>query len=43
MSMGGQLTRKIGLEKTEAWWGLKNLTFNFLQYLQCTPRLAEVA
>ena len=43
MSMGGKLTRKIGLEKTEAWWGLKNLAFNFLRYLQCTPRLAEVA
>jgi len=29
MSMGGKLTRKIGLARTEAWWGLKNLTFNF--------------
>jgi IS5 family transposase len=34
MSMGGKLTRKIGLERNEAWWGLKNLTFNFLRYLQ---------
>ena len=34
MSMGGKLTRKIGLARTEAWWGLKNLTFNFLRYLQ---------
>ena len=34
MSMGGKLTRKIGLERTEVWWGLKNLTFNFLRYLQ---------
>ena len=34
MSMGGKLTRKIGLGRTEAWWGLKNLTFNFLRYLQ---------
>jgi IS5 family transposase len=32
--MGGKLTRKIGLERTEVWWGLKNLTFNFLRYLQ---------
>ncbi len=34
MSIGGKLTRKIGLERTEAWWGLKNLTFNFLHHLQ---------
>jgi hypothetical protein len=34
MSMGGKLIRKIGLERTEVWWGLKNLTFNFLRYLQ---------
>jgi len=27
--MGGKLTRKIGIERNEAWWGLKNLTFNF--------------
>lgn len=32
-SMGGKITRKIGLERNEAWWGLKNLTFNFLRYL----------
>ena len=38
MSMGGKLTRKIGLERTEAWWGLKNLTFNFLRYLQRTTK-----
>ena len=36
MSMGGKLTRKIGLARVEAWWGLKNLTFNFLRYLQLT-------
>ena len=34
MSMGGKLTRKIGLERTEVWWGHKNPTFNFLGYLQ---------
>lgn len=33
MSMGGKLSRKIGLKRTEAWWGLKNLTFNLLRYL----------
>ena len=43
MSMGGKLTRKIGLERTEAWWGLKNLAFNFLRYLQCTSSLTGVA
>ena len=42
MSMGGKLTRKIGLKRTEVWWGLKNLTFNFLRYLQrsCSTKLA---
>ena len=43
MSMGGKLTRKIGLARNEAWWGLKNLTFNFLRYLQRTSGLAAVA
>lgn len=33
MSMGGKLTRKTGLERNEAWWGLKNLTFSFLRFL----------
>jgi len=37
--MGGKLTRKIGLQKNEAWWGLKNLTFNFLRYLQRTTQM----
>jgi hypothetical protein len=32
--MGGKLTRKIGLARNKAWWGLKNLTFNFLRYLE---------
>lgn len=32
-SMCGKLTSKIGIEKTEPWWRLKNLTFNFLRYL----------
>ena len=43
MSMGRNATRKIGLARTEAWWGLKNLTYNFLRYLQRTTGLAEVA
>lgn len=43
MSMGGKATRKIGLARTEAWWGLKNLTYNFLRYLQRTSNLAVVA
>ena len=43
MSMGGKMTRTIGLARTEMWWGLKNLTFNFVRYLQCTPNLATTA
>ena len=43
ISMGGKLTRKIGLERTEAWWGLKNLAFNFLHYLQRTSNVAIAA
>jgi len=38
MSMGGKMTRKIGLERNKPWWGLKNLTFNFLRYLLRTYR-----
>ena len=43
MSMGGKMTRRIGLARIEAWWGLKNLTFNFLRYLQRTSSPAAVA
>jgi IS5 family transposase len=43
MSMGGKLTRKIGLERNEAWWGLKNLAFNFLRYLQRSSHIVIVA
>jgi IS5 family transposase len=43
MSTGGKMTRRIGLARTEAWWGLKNLTFNFLRYLQRSSSLAAVA
>ena len=42
MSMGGKLTRKIGLGRTEAWWGIKTLAFNLLRYLQRTFRLMAV-
>ena len=42
-SMGGKLTRKIGLERNKAWWGLKNLTFNFLRYLQRTSQKSAAA
>ena len=34
--MGGKMTRRIGLAKNQAWWGLRNLTYNFLRYLHCT-------
>ena len=27
--MRGKLTRRIGLARTSAWWGLQNLTYNF--------------
>lgn len=43
MSMGRMLMRKIGLKRTEAWWGLKNLIFNFLRYLQRTSNVAIAA
>jgi hypothetical protein len=41
--MGGKLTRKIGIERNEAWWGLKNLTFNFLRYLQRSTNVLTIA
>ncbi len=43
MSMGGKLTIKIGLERTEAWWGLKNLTLNFFRYIQRSCNIKLVA
>ena len=43
MSMGGKMTRKIGLARTETWWGLKNLAYNFLRYLQRTSSLGAAA
>jgi hypothetical protein len=43
ISIGGKLTRKIGFARAAAWWGLKNLTFNLLRYLQHTSGLAAIA
>jgi IS5 family transposase len=43
MSMGGKQTRKIWLKRNQAWWGFKNLTFNFLRYLQRSCYVAVVA
>ena len=42
---GGQfaLWPLVGLERNGAWWGLKNLTLNFLRLLQRSARLAVVA
>ena len=37
--MRGKLTRRIGLARTRAWWGLRNLTYNFLRYLHCNSKL----
>ena len=43
MSMVWKLTRTIGLERNEAWCGLKNLTFNFLCFLPRSCHIAVVA
>ncbi len=43
MSMGGKLTRKVGLPRTEAWWGLRDLTYNFLRYLQRSDYVVATA
>ncbi len=42
MSMGGKLTRKSGLERTEAWRGLKNQTFNFSAIFRALPMLPSL-
>ena len=34
MSMGGKLTRCIGLDRAKAWWCLRDLVFNFLRFIQ---------
>ncbi|WP_255102034.1 MULTISPECIES: IS5 family transposase [unclassified Synechococcus] len=42
-SLRGKLTRRIGLARTKAWWGLRNLTYNFLRYLRCSSRQSLTA
>ena len=42
-SIGGKLTRKIEIERFEAWWGLNNLIFNFLHYLQRSIKSLDIA
>jgi hypothetical protein len=39
MSMGGRLAWKIGLRRTVAWWGTKNLTFSLIRYRQRFSRV----
>ena len=41
MSMGGKLTRCIGLARVKAWWCLRNLVFNFLRFTQHEYGLAK--
>lgn len=41
--MRGKMTRRIGLARNQAWWGLRNLTYNFLRYLNCTGATAAAA
>ena len=43
MSMGGKLTRKVGLPRIEVWWGLRKLTYNFLRHLQRSDYLVATA
>ena len=43
MSMGGKMTKKIGIERNKTWWDLKNLTFNFLRFLQRSGHIKVVA
>ena len=43
MSMGGNLTRKIGILRNAASWGLKNVTFNYLCFLQRSGHISVVA
>ena len=43
MSMGGKLAGKVGLPRTQAWWGLKNLTYNLLRFLQSISKTMVTA
>ena len=38
--MNGKLTIRIGLPRTKAWWGLRNLTFNLIRYTQICSVMA---
>jgi hypothetical protein len=38
--MNGKLTLRIGLPRTKAWWGLRNLAFNFIRYAQICTAMA---
>ena len=42
MSMGGKLTRCIGLGRVKAWWCLRDLVFNFLRFIQHEYGLVRV-
>ena len=33
MTMKGKYTRLIGINRISAWWGLRNLAFNFLRFI----------
>jgi len=33
MTMKGKYTRLIGINRITAWWGLRNLDFNFLRFI----------
>ncbi len=43
MSMGGRLTRKVGLPRTDPCCGLRNLIYNFLRCLQRADYLVATA
>ena len=43
ITMGGKLKRKVGLERSEAWWSLNYLTFHILRFLQRSSHVAVVA
>jgi IS5 family transposase len=36
--MRGKLARRIGLARTIAWWGMRNLTYNLLRSRHCSSR-----
>jgi hypothetical protein len=42
-TMGGKQIRKSGIERNEAWLGIKNIAFNFLRFLQRSGIIEVVA